>query len=49
MPLKKLPTQQKRAIIKPWIIKGLKISIKKKNNLFQISKKLNDQKFTDEY
>ena len=49
MPLKKLPIQQKRAIIKPWITKGLKVSIKKKNNLFQISKKINDQKFTDEY
>ena len=49
MPLKKLPTKEIRAFIKPWITKGLKVSIKKKNNLFHISKQINDKKFSDEY
>ena len=39
---------QKRPI-KPWITRGLRVSIKKKNALFQISKEISDQEFTDEY
>ena len=49
MPAKKMPAKQENSNIKPWITKGLKISIKKKNILFQISKQISDQEFTNEY
>ena len=49
MPLKKLSRKQKRYFSKPWITPAIKVSIRKKNKLFKISKRKNDAKITAEY
>ena len=51
MPVKTLSRKQRRFFDKPWITKGLKISIRTKNKMFQLLKKTSDlaanQKYKD--
>ena len=49
MPLKKLTRKQTRFYHKPWITPALKVSIAKKNNLFDIAKKTKDPQKFEEY
>ncbi len=42
MPLRKISRKQKRFANKPWITRGIKVSIKTKNKLFVLSKRSND-------
>ena len=49
MPLKKLSRKQKCSHSKPWITKGLKISIKRKNELYKLIKLKNIPRFAGVY
>ena len=49
MPLKKLSRKQKRYHSKPWITPAIKVSIRKKNKLFKLSKRKNSERITAEY
>ena len=49
MPLKKLTRKQVRFYHRPWITPGLKVSIAKKNKLFDIAKKTKDPQKFEEY
>ena len=49
MPLKILKKKQTTSYDKPWITQGLKVSIKKKNDIFTELKKTNNQTFSPLY
>ena len=49
MPLKKMTKKQKRFKSKPWLSKGIKISINNKNKLYKTCKKSNDQVLFEKY
>ena len=49
MPLKKLSRKQKRSHSKPWLTKGLKISIKRKNELYKLTRLKNIPRFLSLY
>ena len=49
MPLKKLSRKQKRFRNKPWITPTIKVSIRKKNKLYKLSKRKNGGNLTAEY
>ena len=48
MPLQKLTRKERRFRNKPWISSAIKVSIRKQK-MFKLSKKKNDQKYTAEY
>ena len=49
MPIKTLSRKQKRFFNKPWITKGLKVSISTKNKMFKLSKSSSDPCVTEKY
>ena len=49
MPVRTLSRKQKRFFNKPWITKGLKISIKMKNKMFKLSKETSDPTVIQKY
>ena len=49
MPMKKLSRKERRYFHKPWITSAIKVSIKKKNRLFKLSKRKKDLKYTEDY
>ena len=49
MPIKTLSRKQRRFFNKPWITKGIKISIRTKNKMFKMSKTSSEPNLVEKY